>query len=386
MIVAHLAPKLYHAGGGVSAAVHSLSRATSRAEVHVVGITDTMPDCTVWDEVTVHEENVVGPRSLAYAPGLRRTLERINPDIVHRHGLWMYYGFVGGQWQQTTGRPLVISPHGMLDSWALSNSKLKKKVASVLFERRQLQRASCLHALNDAELRAIRDCGIRSPVAVIPNGVELPDETPFRKASQSGEGVPPAARVMLYLGRIHPKKGLRSLLEAFAIIRNDPLAADWNLAVVGWDDGGHQASLQEFTETLALADRVQWLGPRFGANKHAMLRSADAFVLPSHSEGLPLAVLEAWSYGMPVLMTDACNLPEGFDSAAAHRLHTAPLRMADDLRGFFKLDDAARVAMGLRGRALVTARFTSQRVGGEMLHVYEWLLNQQERPSFVDVA
>ena len=138
---------------------------------------------------------------------------------------------------------------------------------------------------------------------------------------------------MLFLGRIHPKKGVAELIRAWALLRrSDPsLALGWRLIVAGWDDGGHLPGLRTLVAELGLVDHVLFIGSVFGADKEAWFRSAKAFILPSYSEGLPMAVLEAWSYELPVFMTGACNLPEGFEEGAAIEVSTDPNQLANAL-------------------------------------------------------
>jgi glycosyltransferase involved in cell wall biosynthesis len=131
--------------------------------------------------------------------------------------------------------------------------------------------------------------------------------------------LPEEAKVLLYLGRLHLKKGLANLLQAWSEVRRagGEAAQNWYLVIAGWDQDGHQASLEAITLQRNIGDTVHFIGPQFGLDKDAAFRSSDAFVLPSLSEGMPLAVLEAWAHGLPVLMTPHCNLPEGFARGAA---------------------------------------------------------------------
>jgi poly(glycerol-phosphate) alpha-glucosyltransferase len=271
----------------------------------------------------------------------------------------------------------------MLDPWALRLSRLKKALAALLFEGKHLRRAGCLHALTEAEARACRAYGLRNPIAVIPNGIDLP--------SPCAEGVAPwpqeAGRVLLFLGRIHPKKGLANLLSAWARLRQDrlPAAGDWTLAIAGWDQNGHEAELREQQRELDLGASVMFVGPLYGAAKAAALRDAAAFVLPSFSEGLPMAVLEAWAHKLPVIMTPACNLPQGFQAGAAVRVES---NAGDLCRGLGEMIDMAqqeRRQMGLRGQRLVADAFAWPRIAGQMKAVYTWLLGGGRIPDHVQI-
>ena len=177
--------------------------------------------------------------------------------------------------------------------------------------------------------------------------------------------------------------GLENLLRAWKDAQSIAAAREWILVIAGWDRGGHARRLQRLAAELGIARSLRFVGPQFDDHKAASLACADAFVLPSLSEGLPVAVLEAWSYGLPVLMTEACNLPEGFVAGAALPIGTDPAGIAAGLRRLFALSDAERRGMGARGRALVRARFAWASVGEQMAAVYRWVLGGGSPPSCV---
>src|SRR5690606_14930940 len=201
----------------------------------------------------------------------------------------------------------------------------------------------CLHALNEAEARAIRAFGLNNPICVVPNGVDPPPDV-ARARPAWAEQVAQDRRILLFLGRLHPKKGLGNLLCAWKEVRSRA-TDDWLLVVAGWDQGGHERRLRRLAEEYGIAPTLRFVGPQFGDDKAASLALADAFVLPSVSEGLPVAVLEAWSHGLPVLMTEACNLPEGFAAGAALAIGPDPAGIALGLRRLFAMSDAERRAM-----------------------------------------
>lgn len=321
---------------------------------------------------------VFGPRGFGYAAGLCRMLSQARIDLLHLHGIWMYPSVACIRWAKRG--PYVISPHGSLEAWALRRSAWKKRIASVVYEKQGLQGAACLHALNGAELGSIRAFGLRNSVCVIPNGVVLPrlneicaDDPPLSRSRLEG------GRRLVFLGRLHPKKGLSALLRAWGGVR--PMA--WRLVVAGWGQGGHEGELKSLVVQLGISDTVEFVGPKFGAEKDELLRRADAFVLPSFSEGLPVAVLEAWSYGVPVLMTPECNLPDGFAIGAALRLVHDGDGLAGGLEELVGMSEDQRKAMGMRGRKLVEERYTWGPIAEQMVQVYEWVLGRGQKPGCV---
>lgn len=370
-------------GGGVSAVVEALSRRLVQRDndVQVFGLRDAPWDAASldWRGAPASALSVVGPAAFGFAPAAARALKSFDPRIVHTHGLWTYPSHAVAQWSAKYARPFIVSPHGMLDSWAMKRSRWKKRCAGWLYENRHLNSARCIHALCDAEERAIRALGFKTPISVIPNGVDLPG--PARDCAPPWAGrVPTGTNVMLYLGRLHPKKNLSSLLNAWSSAAN----ARWHLVIAGWGETRH---VDELKSIASRCDNgcIHFVGPLFGAEKDAAFRHAQAFVLPSVSEGLPMAVLEAWSYGVPVLMTDACNLPVGFSRGAAMRLGLPPQEMAEDLRRFLDLDPSALHEIGRNGRRLVETDFSWDTVADQMMDVYRWVVFGGMQPASVRV-
>jgi poly(glycerol-phosphate) alpha-glucosyltransferase len=262
----------------------------------------------------------------------------------------------------------------------LRHSGWKKQLALLAYERQHLQKASCLHALCHAEADAMRTIGLRNPICVVPNSVDLPIlETGSAPAWR--KQIPASANILLYLGRLHAKKGLVNLLRAWESLA-DGQAGHWHLVIAGWDQGGYEGELHQLVRQRGLG-RVHFPGPLFGADKHVAYAAADAFVLPSVSEGLPLVVLEAWSHGLPVVMTHACNLEEGFVTGAALEIGPDIEGIREGLDEVIHMSTEHRRAMGNIARRLCCDRFSPMRVGEMMRAVYRWLLDSGPRPEYV---
>ena len=206
----------------------------------------------------------------------------------------------------------------------------------------------------------------------------------------SGAALQIERKVLLFLGRIHPNKGLVNLLNGWKQIQQGPegrrpASGQWMLAIAGWDQGGHEKELKTQAANLGLGESVAFLGPKFGEEKDAWLRRCDAFVLPSFSEGLPMAVLEAWSYAKPVLMTPQCNLPVGFSAGAAIQVETSADSIRAGIHTAMEMGDTGRESMGQRGRALVTKDFSWPQVAEQVKKVYDWVLGSGEVPECVEL-
>ena len=384
LLTAHLS----HAGGGVFTSVRQFSKmleAEPGLEVDVFGPSGAGRDFSDWSPLTPRISSILGPSSFSYAPGLARRLVHSDLDLVHLHGLWMHTSVACHGFTRKTGKPHIISPHGMLDAWALKNSGWKKRLAARLFEDANIRTSACLHALNAAEERSIRSYGYAGPVCVVPNGVDLPaanEPPPPLPWWRKGE---PETKVILYLGRLHPKKGLVNLVAAWSCL--DPkLREHWRLIVGGWEEHGHQVLLQRLALSLGVQSTITFPGPLFGQDKKAAFHHCDGFILPSVSEGLPVAVLEAWAYGKPVIMTPQCNLPEGFEATAALCVEPEKESLIGGLTSFMLMDEAKRRSIGVNGRALAEQRFAWPIVAAKMAAVYRWVAGRAPQPETIDTT
>jgi poly(glycerol-phosphate) alpha-glucosyltransferase len=270
----------------------------------------------------------------------------------------------------------------MLDTWALSNSRLKKVLALALYERRTLSGASCIHTLAPAETAAVRGLGLRNPICELPNGIDLPADVSVR--APWVDRVPRGCEILLYLGRLHAKKNVAVLLRAWAEAgREDPAGCGkWRLVIVGRGDAGHSRELETLVRELGLRT-VLFLGDCYGEDRRAAYACASGFVLPSVSEGLPMSVLEAWSHGLPVIMTPACNLGVGFGEGAAIRIDPTVASTKRGLMELFCMSRDRRRLMGASGLSLIKKRFRWDLIGEQMVSVYEWLLNRGRQPPCV---
>ena len=374
--------------GGIFSSVRALSRSLmdSGCDVRVFGGEDaySSEDRDKWGQTPVTVLPTIGPRAFGFQRGLMNALSAYRPDLLHVQGLWMYPSMATVRWA-AGNKPYLVSPHGMLDSWAVRNSAWKKRLAGLLYENAHLNAAACLLAVCASEYESIRAYGLRNPVAIIPNGVDLPGETYDRGQPDWKNLLPGKSQVLLFIGRIHPKKGLNHLLHAWARVKQQSSSAakPWRLVIAGWEEGEHQKELEQLSVTLGLGESIHFVGPQFDRQKDASLIRADAFILPSFSEGTPMAVLEAWSHRLPVLMTPQCNLPEGFVAKAAIDMSPEAASIAVALRKLFDMTEPERRAMGDKGRRLVEERFTWPTVAASMRTVYAWVLGQGAKPDCV---
>jgi glycosyltransferase involved in cell wall biosynthesis len=391
MKVGFLVGSVSREAGGLFQSVRGLAKAIIAKNVNATafGIRDpnTALDAHEWRPVAVRTFHSQFP-PWGYSSHLVGALVAADLDILSSHGLWKYSSVASLRWHRRTGRPYIVHPHGMLEPWALQNAKWKKRIAARLYEDKHLRGAACLRALCEPEAQSIRDDGVRNAICVIPNGVELPETLQNAVSGVKDSELTRAAsgrKVLLYLGRLHPKKNLPNLIRAWKkIVGTDRLSDQaWLLAIAGWGENGYERELNEQASEDGLTSSVRLLGPLFGSDKDAAYRACDACILPSLSEGLPMSVLEAWAYAKPVLMTRECNLPEGFAAEAALQIGTRPEEIAAGLKRLSEMSDEDRKAMGDRGRALVSTRFSWTEIGRQMRAVYDWILGGGSPPEMI---
>jgi glycosyltransferase involved in cell wall biosynthesis len=372
--------------GGLFESVRSLGKALQGLglDMAAYGLWDKNweADAPAWKPLTAKACRYHGPRALAFSSEMDRALEAFLPDVVHLNGLWQYSSVATRRLWRKKRIPYVISPRGMLDPWALGNARWKKVLAAMIFEKALLRNAICMHALCDAEADSMRAYGLKQRIEIVPNGVVLPDLL-TTEDSENSEGI----KRLVFLGRIHPKKGVAGALRAWAHLKSEignEKWGGWQFVIAGWDQGGHESELKAlcrelglgFADKLNLVGDVIFFGPAFGEEKEKLLRSAAGFILPSLSEGLPMSVLEAWAYGLPVVMTPECNLPEGFACQAAIQIRNGKIENSkwEGLQELLDMSDSDRIEMGRKGRRLVEEKFTWTNVASRMAELYREVL------------
>jgi glycosyltransferase involved in cell wall biosynthesis len=278
-------------------------------------------------------------------------------DLIHIHGVFSPFCLMA-EWASFKHRvPFAVTSHGMLEPWALSYKSWKKKPYYLVLEKPALSRAAAMHALSDAEAGNIVRLGLKTPVAVIPNGIfpgdyhtMPPPDAFYAKFPQLRNGT-----VILFLGRIDPKKGLDLLARAFApIAREFP---DARLVVAGPDNIGYLETARAFFREAGCFDRITFAGMLNGPDKIAALAAADVFVAPSYSEGFSVAILEAMAAGLPVVITRQCNFPEVANEDAGFVIEPDAGALRAGMRQLLSAPEEA-VKKGARGRALVLSRYT----------------------------
>ncbi len=306
-------------------------------------------------------------------------------DVVHFHGLWQGHTRRGARAAREANVPYLMAAHGMAEPWALRHKAFKKKVYTALVEGKNLRRASCLHALSRPEVGHLRALAPRTPIALIPNGVDLRpfDALPPRSTLEAEFPELLGKFVVLFFGRLHAKKGLDLLARALSTVGRDH--RDLHVLLAGNDDGALGPFLGE-AEALGVRDRITPIGHVSGERARAAWAAADAFALPSYSEGFSMAILEALACRLPVLATTACHFPELARADGAYIVEPTEAGVAQGLRELVESSPGRRAEVAGKGRALVESRYTWARQAERLAEVYDWVAGGGGMPSAVQDA
>lgn len=301
---------------------------------------------------------------------------QFRPDVIHVHGLWAPWLHRAQVWARREGLPVVLSPHGMLAPWSMAHKRWKKILPWMLYQHNDVRRAALIHTTAEQETQWVRELGFRNPVAEVPLGADLPDFPATHDRP---------VKILLFVGRIYPVKGLDLLLKAWALAKDRTMGWDWHLLLVGPDQSGHMAELIAWAGSLDLTTRrgsaegvgtadVTFTGPLYGSEKDAAYRMVRGLILPSYTENFGGVVIDALAFGLPVLTSAAtpwrhleaagCGQTFGLDSEA----------LAETLTAFVARSDAERHEAGLKGRALVERDYTWKVLGRRMTEAYRTVL------------
>jgi len=367
MKIVHVVPNVSEEASGPAYSVPSLARGLGHLG-HEVALLSVLGRALPPSPGFVHRAY---PRALLFprlwrSPALARALGRAvqTADVLHSHSLWVMPNIYPGWIARPSATRLVVSPRGTLSPWALAHSRYRKKLVWALLQARAVRSAACLHATAEEEYRDLRALGLRQPVCVVPNGIEVP------ALSALDEPEPPGPRIVLYLGRLHVKKGIDRLLRAWTTLA--PARPGWCLWIAGPDDGGHERELRALAASLR-TPRVAFMGPVYGEEKRALYRRAAIHVLPSHSENFGMTVAESLASGTPVIATRATPW-SGLDRERCGfwvELGVEPLTEA--LREATRLERAELLRLGARGRAWMERDFSWHSAARQMAEVYRWL-------------
>lgn len=309
--------------------------------------------------------------ALGFRRGLARSLDSAFPSIVHAHGVWDATTYWSALLARRHGAAFVLHPRGMLEPWCLRYKAFKKKLAMALYTRRMLESVDLFVATAQQEMEAIRSLGFRQPVAVLPNGIEVP------KRVRNGENRESGKRA-LFLSRIHPVKGVVNLIRAWARVAPN----GWKLTVAGPNENNYWNEVNKEIGALGLQDQIAYVGEVKGDVKERLFLGSDLFILPSFSENFGIAVAEALGYGLPVITTTGTPWQGLVERECGWWAEPSVEGLTNALQDATQRPPAELREMGDRGREYAQ-EFDWSRIARQMAEVYLWLLGRGEIPACV---
>lgn len=309
--------------------------------------------------------------SFAYSGELKKYL-KANPqyDIYHIQGIWQYPSLITPRIARETKTPYIITPRGMLYPQDLAKGRLKKSIFLKLFLMDDLQKAACVHATCAEEMNHLRDLGVKSPIAVIPNPIHIPKKVEFVKDK---------LRVG-YLGRVHPRKNIARLLYAWEQLQNK--INDGKLVIIGDGDKEYMSFLKQETERLQLKN-VVFTGFLSGEAKEDALNSLSYLVVPSDFENFGNIVTEALVREIPVIASKGTPWQELETYQCGWWVENDIETLIQTIEKVINLSEDERKTMGKRGRKLMEEKYAVEIVAKKMKQLYQWILTKDEKPEFV---
>lgn len=271
--------------------------------------------------------------------------------------------------------PRIVSPRGMLEPWAMRYRRWKKSLAWLLYQRRDLASAAALHATSETEANSIRNFKLGREVFVVPNGVTLPQNMPkVREASapNANQTSSPEARIAVFLSRVHPKKGLPLLVEAWSRVRPE----GWKMHVIGPDECGHRGEIESLARRLKLEESWHFFDSVEGNEKWRRLSEAELMILPTYSENFGNVIAESLAVATPVITTTGTPWQGLEQRQCGWWVSPNSDQLEHALRAATSTSKEELQKMGIRGQEWINAEFSWDRIAAQMVEIYKSLLSK----------
>ena len=301
-------------------------------------------------------------------------LEKEKFDLIQIQSVWALHYHTLIKMARKLNIPYIVTPRGMLEPWSLSQKKWKKKIGWWLYQRDDLQKAACIYTTAEMEARHIRELGIKVPISVIPNGIEN-DAYPCRTTK---DGI---KKQVLFLSRIHVKKGIELLIEAWEKLI--PEFRGWNLKIVGNGESEYILSLRKMVSDKNLQNSIEISDPVFGAAKNKIYNESSLFCLPSYSENFGMVIAEAMSCGVPVITTTNCPWEILNETKTGWCIDLNIENLENTLREAMSMNQDYLYDMGQRASCLVYDNYNYRSVAQKAKNLYDWILTKRNKPDFV---
>jgi glycosyltransferase involved in cell wall biosynthesis len=366
MKIIHIVGSLDESAGGPSRSVPQTCEQLSLLGVNIEIVTRPSSNPV---EVTTSNKFKVVFKSITQLIKYGLYLSKNKVDLIHLQHVWDPYIHVMARIARIKGIPYLITPRGMLEPWIMEQRSLKKKIGMLLYQKKDLKRANVIHATCKLEEKNVRNLGFTNPISIIPNGVDI-SKFPIPEPIKIDK-----PKKILFLSRIHPKKGIELLIEAWADL-SEIIRKDWIIEIVGNGDANYINSLQKKIEKQQLQNQIFIKEPVFGKDKITLFRESTLFVLPTHSENFGIVVAEALASFTPVITT----MGTPWEELNTHKCGWWIDLSVDNLK--VTLEEAMQKSplemklMGLNARALVEENYDVKVVAQNMMKLYNKILDK----------
>ena len=375
MKVIQVVPRAFSNANGVSVCVQSMCYGLHNAGVKVsLHALDTPPDAVFPFEAVGYNRSAFPCRAIGRSQDMLRGLQNAckDADIIHTNGLWMM-PTVYPEWaRRGTCCKFVVQPHGALAAWSLRRSRLKKLLFGTAFQNRVLSKADMWVATAQEEAEDIRRLGYRQPIAVLPNGVDIPTGIKTDRSNR---------RRMFFLSRIHPKKNVAMLLRCWA--RIEDRFSDWDLAIVGPDKDNPYAEEMKMLAKSLSCKRVTFVGELRGKEKYDFMAASECEVLPTFSENFGMVVAESLACGTPVICSKGAPWEGLVKECCGWWIPINETILEETMCKAMDLPREELLRMGENGKAWMKREFEWPAIASKMKSAYEWLITGQAKPEFV---
>lgn len=363
MKIIHYIPSIDRIAGGTSTYMQVLGKELGKlAEVYI--ITHASENPLPISNCEIHNVSVYNPINGRFKNEVSKLLDVIKPDLVHVNCCWMPACAFVQQMAQKRNIKVVLTPHGMLEPWIIKRHYWTRKLpALLLYQKAAIQNADCLQATAESEKENLLKLGYNSNIKIVKLGIDV--ESIIMKISWKKN------KQLLFLSRVHVKKGINYLIEAADILRDD--LQGYKILVAGEGDADYVASLKQQIMDKGLQDIIQLIGGVYGNKKWELFQTSDFFVLPTHSENFGLAIAESLASGTPVITTVGTPWNDLNSSNAGAWIEIGTQPLVETLRRFLSLSDGELETMGKNGRKLIETKYSAKVMAEEMMKVYDSL-------------
>ena len=364
MKIIHYIPSIDRTAGGTSTYMQVLAKGLGEiAEVHI--ITHASENPLAMENCTVHYVPEYNPFKGSWRKRVTEMMEEVRPDIVHVNCCWMPACAAVQHIAQKHGYKVVLTPHGMLEPWIIKRHYWTRKVpALLLYQKAAVRKADCIQSTAESERDNLLKLGYNKNIKVVRLGIDA-DGIEMKRSWKK-------TRQILFLSRVHVKKGINFLIEAAVALRSE--LQGYKILVAGEGDADYVAEMKRMIEDNGLQDIVQLIGGVYGEEKWQLFQTSDFFVLPTHSENFGLAIAESLASGTPVITTVGTPWHDLNDTNSGAWIEIGTQPLVETLRKFLALSDGELEAMGRNGRRLIEEKYSAHVMAKEMMEVYETLI------------